>query len=117
MDTSERRKCRRAGAELDIICYEAGCDAEQHYIGRTENVSAGGLYFHTKADAFRAGNMSRGTLLRVELSIAPTKGVFEFGGRIAGFARLLRTCELPESPNVEKCGVALEFCQPLKLSV
>jgi len=77
------------------------------YSGYTLNVSTGGLYFETEAGIFEQGN-----LLKVELDIPPTSGLLEFGGKIAGFARVLRT----DSAS-GKYGVALQFCRPPKLSV
>jgi len=79
------------------------------------NVSPGGLYFETADDAFKLGN-----LLKVELSIPPTAGLLEFGGRISGFGRVLRTCIVCDSRtdanlHSDRFGVALEFCQPPKL--
>jgi hypothetical protein len=73
------------------------------------------LYFETAAEEFEPGN-----LLKVELSIPPTSGQLEFGGRISGFARVLRINAIREfSPGVnsssKRCGVALEFCRPPKL--
>jgi len=117
MDTPERRGFRRVGAELDISFNEVGTEAKQHYIGRTVNVSPGGLYFQTSADIFKPRNLPQDTLFKVELSIPPTKGLLEFGGRIAGFAKLLRTCKISDSLLSDNYGVALEFCQSPKMSV
>jgi len=102
---------------LDISCYEVGSEANPHYIGHTINAGRGGLYFQTSADTFKPGKIPQGTLFKVELSIPPTKGLLEFGGKLAGFAKLLRTCELSEHPASDKYGVAFQFCQPPKLSV
>jgi hypothetical protein len=117
MCTSERRRFRRAGAELDISFNEVGTEAKQHYIGHTVNISPGGLYFQTSADIFQPRNLPQGTLFKVELSIPPTKGLLEFGGKIAGFAKLLRTCKISDPLLPVNCGVALEFCQSPKMSV
>jgi hypothetical protein len=85
------------------------------------NVSPGGLYFQTDSGAFEPGG-----LVNVELSIPPTTGLLEYGGRISGFARVLRADDV--SPTEDRparlrrgglssarYGVAAEFCQPLKL--
>ncbi len=117
MDTPERRRFRRVGAELDISFNEVGTQAKQHYIGRTINICPGGLYVQTSADTFKTSGITQGTLFKVELSIPPTKGLLEFGGRIAGFAKLLRACEISDPLLPVNCGVALEFCQSPKLSV
>jgi hypothetical protein len=85
------------------------------------NVSPGGLYFQTDSGAFKQGN-----LLNVELSIPPTTGLLEYGGRISGYARVLRADDIgsaedrPARPHrlglsSARYGVAAEFCQMLKL--
>lgn len=117
MNTSEKRKYKRVGTKLGISCHEVGSASEQPYTGRTVNICPGGLYFETAADTFKPGNLSRGSLFKVELSIPPTKGLLEFGGKISGFAKVLRACSLHDPMSADKYGVALEFCQSPKLSV
>jgi hypothetical protein len=46
--------------------------------------------------------------------------LLEFGGRISGFGRVLRTCNICDSRSKTnshsgRYGVALEFCRPLTL--
>ena len=95
------------GAKYNISCRKVGSTTNISYDGYTVNVSTGGLYFETPTETFEQGN-----LLQVELSIPPTSGLLEFGGKIAGFAKVLRTHSASGSH-----GVALEFCHPLKLCV
>jgi hypothetical protein len=116
-DRSEKRKHKRLGAKYDISCRKVGSAANKSYEGCTVNVSPGGLYFETTANAFEQGN-----LLKVELAIPPTSGLLEFGGKIAGFAKVLRTDDICDSPmgtdlSAGRCGVALQFCRPPKLWV
>jgi hypothetical protein len=108
----EKRKHRRLAVELDLSCRKITPPAEQTYTGRTYNVSPGGLYFETTTEAFKPGNM-----LQVELSIPPTAGLLEFGGRISGFAKVLRTNNTRTDTNLaaDRYGVALEFCRSPKL--
>jgi len=115
MNSSEKRKFKRLPITLDISCCKVGSTAEEFHTGCTVNVSPGGLYFETADEAFKPGN-----LLKVELSIPPTAGLLEFGGRISGFGKVLRTCNICDSSKntnlrSDKYGVALEFCRPLKL--
>jgi hypothetical protein len=117
MERSERRKYRRLGARFDISCRQVGSEGEQSHSGCTVNVSAGGLYFETSADVFRPGNM-----LKVELSIPPTSGVLDFGGKLAGFAEVLRAEDIcgsaPEADSSsDRYGVALQFCRPPRLCI
>jgi len=107
MDRSEKRRHRRLGARYNILCRKVGSTAHTSYDGHTINVSPGGLYFETVTGIFEQGN-----LLKVELSIPPTSGLLEFGGKIAGFAKVLRA-DLVSG----RYGVALQFCRPLKLCI
>jgi hypothetical protein len=107
MDRPEKRRHKRLVSQYNISCREVGTTANISYEGHTINVSPGGLYFETAADIFRQGN-----LLKVELSIPPTSGLLEFGGKIAGFAKVLRT----DSAS-GRHGVALQFCHPPKLCI
>ncbi len=67
-----------------------------------------------------AEELERGDLLKLQLTLPPTPGQLEFGGKIAGFAKVLRT-EIIRGPTVSgdsvsnKYGVALQFCRPLRL--
>jgi hypothetical protein len=118
---SEKRKYQRLPIILDLSCCKVGSAAEKWHSGRTMNVSPGGLYFQTDSGAFEPGS-----LLNVELSIPPTTGLLEYGGRISGFARVLRADDV--SPTEDRparlrrgglssarYGVAAEFCHSLKL--
>lgn len=117
MDKSERRKFKRLGTKFDITCFPVGSLIEQPKSGYTVNLSPGGLYFKTSKNIF-----GQGDLLKVQLSIPPTHGLLEFGGKIESFARVLRTENIVDSamnrnsPSLEY-GVALEFCRPPKLCV
>ena len=115
MAGSEKRKYRRLGAKFDISCRKVGSTDEKSYRGYTMNVSPGGLYFETAVGTFKPGN-----LLEVKLSIPPTAGILEFGGRISGFARVLRADNIHVSPadtnlSSARYGVALQFCRPPRL--
>ena len=107
MDQSEKRRHKRLWTKYDISCRKVGSTANISYDGRTLNISTGGLYFETATDTFEQGN-----LLKVELSIPPTSGLLEFGGKIAGFAKVLRTDSASGG-----YGVALQFCRPPKLCI
>jgi hypothetical protein len=108
----ERRKYRRLPVGFGISCRRADAVAGRSHSGRTVNVGPGGLYFQTREDVFQPGD-----LLDVKLSIPPTMGLLESGGQISGLARVLRTEGLPPRASgvPEGYGVALEFCQSLRL--
>jgi len=107
MDRPEKRRHMRLGAQYNISCRVVGSTVNKPYEGHTVNVSPGGLYFETESDVFTQGN-----LLTVELSIPPTSGLLEFGGKIAGFAKVLRADSVSG-----RYGVALQFCRPPKLCI
>jgi hypothetical protein len=113
---SEKRKYSRLPIRLDLSCRKVGSTSERWHSGRTINVSPGGLYFQTPTSIFGPGS-----LLNVELSIPPTAGLLEYGGRISGFARVLRIEDIGQSQpgsklSSDRYGVAAQFCQPLRLS-
>jgi hypothetical protein len=115
MVSTEKRKYKRLPIKLDLSCRKIDSTAKQFHTGCTVNVSPGGSYFETAADMFKPGS-----LLKVELSIPPTTGLLESGGSISGIGKVLRTHTVSSSrtktePNFVRSGVALEFCQPLKL--
>lgn len=107
MDRLEKRRHKRLGATYKLSCRKVGSTSNIPYDCHTLNISTGGLYFEATRGAFEQGD-----LLHVELSIPPTSGLLEFGGKIAGFAKVLRT----DSAS-DKHGVALQFCRPPKLCV
>ncbi len=115
MDRVEKRAYRRLDARYNISYRKVGSMVDKFHSGCSANVSSGGLYLETGADALK-----RGELLKVELAVPPTPGLLEFGGKIGGFARVLRAdkiCDGGESKTLASAryGVALQFCRPPKL--
>ena len=110
MSESNRRKYQRIDKKLNLICRKIGDNSKISYTGYTVNVSTGGLYFEIEDDVFSAGN-----LLDVKLSIPPTEGLLEFGGKISGLAKVIRTNHIGEMVPSRKHGVAIEFCDSVKL--
>lgn len=117
MDRNEKRRYERLGAKVEISCRRIGSQASHTCKGYTVNISPGGVYFRTKADTLKQGE-----LLKIELSIPPKSGLLEFGGKMAGYAHVLRTDKICDSVSGDMSlksgyGVALQFCRPPKLSV
>jgi hypothetical protein len=111
----ERRRHKRLLVKYDLLCHEVDSKTSQPCIGQTINVSPGGLYFETSSSEF-----SLGSLLQVELSIPPTHGELEFGGRISGFGKVVRACRIHSLtsnnvPDSKLYGIALQFSHPLRL--
>lgn len=116
MERPEKRRDRRLGAQFGVSCHAVGPAAGESHEGLAVNVSRGGLYFET------SGGFEPGSLVQMELSIPPTQGVLEFGGKMAGFARVLRTksiraSEAGEGSSGGRLGVAVQFCGPPKLRI
>lgn len=105
MSRGEKRKHIRLSIELEVVCSKVDNDADEFHIGKTVDVSTGGLSFDIFADHFQPGH-----LLNIELSIPPTKGLMELGGRLSASAKVLRTT--PTDPASHKKRVAIQFCQP-----
>jgi hypothetical protein len=102
-------------ASYDISYRRIGSKTEKPYSGCTVNVGSGGLYIETGSC-----QLKRGELLKVELAVPPTPGLLEFGGKLAGFARVLRgdrICDGAGSKDSRsrKHGAALQFCRPPRL--
>lgn len=115
MGSSERRRHRRLLMEFDLYYRQVGSASHHFHTGHTVNVSPGGLYLETPGDVCKPGN-----LVELSLAIPPKLGVLEFGGKLAGLARVLRVTGLGDFQaagdiSFGRCGVALEFCGPLKL--
>lgn len=117
MDRPEKRKHKRLGAKFDISCRRIGSQTSEIHEGRTTNISSGGVYFQTTANTFK-----RGDLLKVELLIPPTSNLLECGGKMEGFAKVLRTDSYFDPTENDRSsdsshGIALQFCRPPKLCV
>lgn len=115
---AENRRHQRLPMRLNVLCRKVGQSADKLYKGRTLNISTGGVLFETQGGD---GVFERGDLLNLDLSVPPTNGLLEFGGRISGFARVVRTsnlsdCNRPGLSGLAKFGVAVEFCQLPRLS-
>ena len=117
MDGSERRKYKRLGSRFDISCVQIGSLAEQFQSGYTVNVSQGGLFFESKTDKFKPDD-----LLKIDISIPPTPGLLNIGGKFAGFVKVLRMDKIVNSEKGEnlsssRYGIAIEFCKSLRLII
>ena len=115
MGRIERRRHTRLSIKLAVSYRRVDDTAGTSHRGYTLNASAGGLYFQTPASTFKPSN-----LLQVELSIPPTPGILEFGGRISGFAKVLRAERVAalstgSSLPAGGYGVAVQFCQRPRL--
>jgi len=109
----EKRKYKRVAVALELNCRKVGSADQKLYSGRTVNVSPGGVYFQTTGAVFEAGDT-----VRIELSVPPTVGELEFGGRVCALGRVLRKepAAGPRGASGADWGLALEFCQSPRVS-
>jgi len=110
MDLSDRRKHKRLDLKLDMLCQRIGTDNSAVSSGRTINISTGGILAKTSHNKFEIGD-----LVNVQMTVPPTDGLLDYGGRMEGYARVTRINKLTKTDAGKL--VALEFCHPPKLSV
>ena len=112
----EKRRYQRLPLRLSVSCHKVGIPENSGYTGKTINVSPGGMLMEINGH-----QLSQGDLLSIEMSVPPTKGLLEYGGKFSSYARILRapspshTTSTPHDPAVQT--VALEFCASPKLNV
>lgn len=113
MDSSERRKYIRHEIKLEVTCQKIGLSGNESFSGQTVNVSTGGLLASTHESEIKIGD-----LLNVYLSVPPTQGLLETGGRFESFAKVTRIYHVNSSDiNKKSRAVAMQFCSAPKLSV
>ena len=112
----DRRKHQRLPLRLAVSCQKVGQPESKMVIrGSTINVSPGGVLMEIGNGALAAGE-----LLSIEMSVPPTRGLLEYGGRISSYAKVVRI-RGDNLPKVAKpttpAQIALEFCELPKLRV
>ena len=115
-DSEERRKHQRLPLKLAVLCQEVGASSQELYSGESVNVSPGGMLMQINGKSPDPGG-----LLTVEMSVPPTPGLLEYGGRFTSHAKVLRTQN--HNPQIRPGTqaiiqmIALEFCEPPRLNV
>lgn len=108
----DRRRHKRIALKLTVCCQKVGLSDGRLYSGRTVNVSPGGMLLEMKSAGLRDGE-----LLSVEMSVPPTEGLYDVGGSLSSYARVVRTGVKPVQPEDPDNAVALEFCDSPKLRI
>ena len=114
----EKRNHARFPLRLNVLCHRVGTSGGAVYMGNTINVSPGGMLMEVNGP-----DLSSGDLISVEMSIPPTEGLLEYGGRFTTYAKILRIDNAAQrlerlrkhQSNVR--AIALEFCECPKLMV
>jgi hypothetical protein len=107
MCQTEKRKHQRLPLQLDLLCQRVGMDGNDVYTGKTMNVSTGGVLFRVVE-----GKLKCDDLLNVELTVPPTEGLLELGGKVSTLARVIRV-HAPKSVSSLQShhAVAAEFLE------
>lgn len=113
IEEKNRRTHPRLPLRLSVICQRVG-QGTGICTGNTVNVSPSGMLLEVNS-----ARLHEGELVSVEMSVPPTEGLLEFGGRFDTYARVVRTD--PDASEARRFSptrrVALEFCQSPKLRV
>lgn len=113
---NNRRIHKRLQLKISVLCQTVGICGGSAFTGRTVDVSPGGMLVE-----FNSRGLSDGQLVSIEMSVPPTDGLLEYGGRFSSYARIVRLEEAkaglsPDSASLVQTA-ALEFCQSPKLRV
>ena len=115
-ERENRRKHHRLPLELTVLCHKVGLSAGETITGNSVNVSPGGILME-----LNGLGLCQGELLSVEMSVPPTEGLLEYGGRFSSYARVLRVdnnfLKRSAKSGAAVQRVALEFCESPKLHV
>lgn len=113
---NNRRSHQRLALKLNVVCQTVGLAAGKVYTGTTVDVSSGGALIEMNGKG-----LDDGQLISVEMSVPPTEGLLDFGGRLSNYARIIRVdqgCESSENTSATVTQtIALEFCESPKLHV
>jgi hypothetical protein len=108
-ETQDRRYHQRLPLRLNVLCQTVGLSGGRSYSGSTVDVSTGGMLVEMNEPG-----LNEGQLISVEVSVPPTTGLMEYGGRLSSYARVCRIDqEQMEQIELSKAGskaIALEFC-------
>ena len=101
-NVKENRTHKRHQLQLNVMCQKVGQSSAKVYSATSINVSPGGVLLEVASP-----NIYDGDLLSVEMSVPPTEGLHEYGGKFSSYARVIR---VDKNDRYTK-QIALEFCQ------
>lgn len=117
-EEKDKRDHKRLPLRFNVLCHKVGTPTATAYTGNSVNVSPGGMLMEVQGRGLGLGD-----LISVEMSVPPTEGLLEYGGRFTSYARVLRINDTTDPPSpIRKRGslaqkIALEFCESPKLKV
>jgi len=111
-----RRRYQRQPLRCTELCQKVGQEGGTVYAGNTINVSPSGVLAE-----FGDCHLEDGELVSVDMTVPPTEGLLEYGGRLSSYARVIRVDQrhslaTTQSRSITR-AVALEFCESPKLRV
>lgn len=113
-EDKDRRRYQRQPLRLTVLCQKVGQAGGTVYAGNTINVSPGGVLAE-----FGDCHLEDGELVSVDMTVPPTEGLLDYGGRFSSYARVIRVDQphllaMTQSHSITQ-AVALEFCESPKL--
>ena len=116
IEDKNRRSHERLALNLNVLCQTVGMTSPKAFAGTTVDVSTGGALIELDN-----AKLADGQLLSIEMTLPPTEGLLEYGGRFTSYARVSRVSQPKHVPSTRASSairkVALEFCKPPKLSL
>jgi hypothetical protein len=112
---SDRRKHKRIPLKFTVLCQKVGLSDGRLYSGNTVNVSPGGMLVEVNQSPLRDGE-----LVSVEMTVPPTEGLLEYGGRFSSYARVIRVYANDMDSGITNSfgnAIAMEFCESPRLRV
>ncbi|MCK4999149.1 MAG: PilZ domain-containing protein [Anaerohalosphaera sp.] len=106
----DRRTHKRLPLKLGVVCQSVGNSSCRTYTGSTVDVSSGGALIE-----INGSGLADGQLISVEMSVPPTDGFLDYGGKLSNYARVQRIDRAGFSSNPRLAHslvqtIALEFC-------
>jgi hypothetical protein len=98
-----------------VLCQKVGLSDGRLYSGNTVNVSPGGMLVEVNQSPLRDGE-----LISVEMTVPPTEGLLEYGGRFSSYARIIRVDDANSENGMSSSSgnsIAMEFCESPRLRV
>ena len=111
----DRRRHRRLSLRLEVLFRRVDSSVADARSGKTLNVSTGGMLIEINNHEH---DYRTDELLSIDMSVEPSEGMLEYGGKLSNHARVVRIHTASERDHKNpKTQIALQFCEPPKLKV
>ena len=110
-----RRRHHRLPLRLEVLCKKIGSSTGSPCLGKTLNVSTGGMLVEING---HQQHYRPDDIVSIDMAVEPNEGTLEYGGKLSSYARILRIHAGPQhGSNGIKAHIAVQFCEPPKLSM